>query len=142
MAPTFSLSLPQAKSTKKKKNYQSSFTERGLREADDCGFARGSAADCVGGGGERRPQHHGGQGFRHRGCCLGAALGLQTLLDEGLDVGGHLPQHRETSLQPDRRRKQSIFRMTFPDAIVNDFNKQTGFLIHPLTVWNSGQWLT
>lgn len=120
---TLSLFLPQAKN---KKNYQSSFTERGLREADDCGFARCAAANRVSGGGERRPQHHGSQGFWRGGCCLGAALRLQTLLDEGLNVGGHLPQHREASLQPDKIQKQSIFKITLPDNVnVNDFDPRT-----------------
>ncbi len=57
---------------------------RCLSEADDCGFGRGSAGGRSGGGGERRSQHHSGEG---RGGCdsrLSAGLRQQALLDEGL----------------------------------------------------------
>lgn len=83
-------------------NYQSRFTVRCLRKADNCGFGRGSAGGC----GERRSQHHSGEG---RGdCCsrLSAGQRQQALLDEGLWVWGHLTQCWETSLQADRRRKE------------------------------------
>lgn len=56
---------------------------RCLSEADNCGFGRGSAGGCSGGGGEGRSKHHSGEG---RGSCrsrLSAGLRQQALMDEG-----------------------------------------------------------